>query len=79
MIEDCTILAAAIAEAAITGDFNILQVIKDLGRVAEDFAHGIISNLRLPDSVIFVFKPLKIIILIFFTLKGTILIKNSHL
>jgi len=41
MIEDCTILAAAIAEAAITGDFNILQVIKDLGRVAEDFAHGI--------------------------------------
>ena len=41
MIKDCTVLAAAIAEASISGDFNIEQIIKDLGTVAEDFAHGI--------------------------------------
>ena len=41
MIKDCTVLAAAIAEAAVTGNFNIEEIIKDLGPAAEDFAHGI--------------------------------------
>ena len=41
MIKDCDVLIEAIAEAAISGHFNIEEIIKDLGPVAEDFAHGI--------------------------------------